>query len=632
MRTSKTIDAKIQHDRDLENFDYFAVKTLERSYLIRDEGRIIERPQVMYMREAIGIHYFGNCDDLDDVDVAPLTSTEVRALVNTLATREERGEHLLKHRGDIAEELAFVMPEGDAVHLSRQMVAWLTGEIRTAVDAKDEGRERALVEFRALFVSEVRVRCLPKATREAILGDILESYEELSNKFMTHATPTMFNAGTKVPTLASCFLLTTRADSIPGIFQTLEQCALISKSAGGVGLSVTNVRASGSRISSTGGQSTGLVPMLRVFDAAARYVDQGGGKRKGGFAIYLEPWHADIKAFLDLKKNHGADELRARDLFYGLWIPDLFMKRVEAKGQWSLFCPSKCPDLVDLYGDAFEARYLEYEATEGLASATLPAQELWFAILDAQVETGTPYLLYKDACNRKSNQKNLGTIRCSNLCTEVVQYSSDREVAVCNLASLSLPAFVVGEGAEAYFDHKRFAQTVRVAVRNLNKVIDRNAYPLPETRRSNFRHRPIGLGVQGLADVYVLMDLPFASEGASTLNFEIFESLYYVALETSCDLAEAHGPYETFWGSPASEGKLQFDLWGDDVAKTVMAGTRWDWAALKARIVKTGLRNSSSWPRCPRRRRRRSSATTSASSPSRPTSTCAGCSRASLPS
>ena len=471
----EAIDAAFLWDCDFE-YDYFGYKTLERSYRTRAaaDDRVVERPQVMLMRDALGIHV-----------------------------------------GDLAAAL--------------------------------------------------------------------ETYRYMAEGYFTHATPTMFNSGTRHPNLASCFLLPVEEDSITGIFDTLKKCALVSKGAGGLGVSVSNVRAAGSRIASTGGKSAGLLPFLRIFDATMRAVDQGGGKRKGACAVYLEPWHADIRAFLDAKKNHGAEELRARDLFYAMWIPDLFMRRVEANAQWTLLCPSACPDLVDLWGDAFEARYEEYERTPGAAVATVQAQELWFAILDAQIETGTPYLLYKDACNAKSNQKHLGTIRSSNLCTEIVQYSSADEVAVCNLASLALPRYV----RDGEFDHLALAEVTRVVTRNLNKVIDRNAYPIEEARRSNLRHRPLGLGVQGLADAFLLLGLPFDSPEARALNRDIFETLYYASLEASCDLAARDGPYETYAGSPASEGKLQFDLWG-----VAPAAGRWDWPALKARIAAHGLRNS----------------------------------------
>ena len=370
-------------------------------------------------------------------------------------------------------------------------------------------------------------------------------------------------------------------DSIEGIYATLKRCALISKAAGGVGLSVTNIRASGSYIRGTNGQSNGLIPMLRVFNNTARFVSQGGGKRQGSFAVYLEPWHADVFDFLDLKKNHGKEEGRARDLFYALWVPDMFMKRVEANGEWSLFCPNESAGLVDSWGADFEALYVKYEA-EGKARKTVKAQELWFAILDSQIETGTPYILYKDAANRKSNQQNLGTIRCSNLCTEIMEYTSPGEVAVCNLASLALPRFVKGGS----FDHDKLREITYIVTRNLNRVIDNNFYPVSEARHSNLRHRPIGLGVQGLADVFILLKLPFDSDAARKLNTEIFETIYYAALMASCDLAASEGAYETYEGSPVSKGQLQFDMWG------VKPSDRWDWTALRAKIDEHGVRNS----------------------------------------
>ena len=480
----KVLDDSLVWSRDFQ-YDYFGFKTLEKSYLIRDaDGVIVERPQVMHMRVACGIH----CGDLKSV---------------------------------------------------------------------------------------------------------LETYDLMSRGVFTHATPTMFNAGTKAPHLASCFLLPVADDSIVGIADTWKRCAVISKSAGGIGFSTSNVRATGSAIQSTGGRSNGLLPMLRVFDAIGRYVDQGGGKRKGAFAAYLEPWHADVRVFLDMKKNHGMDELRARDLFYALWIPDLFMKRVESNGEWTLFCPSKCSDLVDLVGDAFESRYAEYEAA-GVGVATLKAQDLWFAILDAQIETGTPYMLYKDACNRKSNQQNLGTIRSSNLCTEIIQFSSEDEVAVCNLASIALPRFVVTGTShqESWFDHDALAAVVCVVTRNLNKVIDRNAYPLAEAKRSNLRHRPIGMGVQGLADVFMMLDVPYDSDEARALNRDIFETIYYAAVAASCTLAERDGAYDSYLGSPASLGSLQFDLWDVEPAKEPTRGVTWNWEALKERVAVHGLRNS----------------------------------------
>jgi len=472
------IERSIRWERDLE-YDFFGFKTLERSYLLRDPStrKVMERPQAMLMRVALGIH----CGDL------------------------------------------------------------------------------------------------PRA---------LQTYELMSVGAFTHATPTMFNAGTRFPHLASCFLLPVDEDSIEGIFDTVKKCAVISKAAGGIGLSVSNVRASGSPISTTGGQSAGLLPMLRTFESTARYVDQGGGKRKGAFAVYLEPWHLDVACFLDLKKNHGAEETRVRDLFYALWIPDVFMRRVEEDGEWTLFCPSECGSLVDLHGEAFEEAYLECEAKRAsLRHSTMRAQELWFAILDAQVETGTPYLLYKDASNAKSNHRHLGTIRSSNLCTEIIQYSSADEIAVCNLASVSLPRCVVGDA----FDFDKLASVVRVVTRNLDVVIDRNAYARREARVSNQRHRPMGIGVQGMADVFAMLELPFDSDGAQALNRDIFEVMYYESLSESCSLAREKGKYSSYEGSPASEGKLQFDLWG--VVPTGVGG-RCDWESLREKIAEHGLRNS----------------------------------------
>ena len=412
---------------------------------------------------------------------------------------------------------------------------------------------------------------------------VIESYHLMSEKWFTHATPTMFNAGTTRPQMSSCFLLSMQGDSIEGIYGTLKRCAQISKSSGGVGLSVSNIRASGSYIAGTNGTSNGLVPMLRVFNNTARFVNQGGGKRQGSFAVYIEPWHADIFDFLDLRKNHGKEEARARDLFYALWVPDLFMKRVEANGEWSLFCPHECPGLYDSWGAEFEALYEKYEA-EGKARKTIKAQELWFAILEAQVETGTPYMLYKDAANRKSNQQHLGTIRGSNLCTEIIEYTSPDEAAVCNLASVALPKFV--DRATGAFDFDGLRRVARHVIRALDRVIDRNQYPLEEAEASNVRHRPVGLGVQGLADVFALLRLPFDSEGARELNREIFETLYYGALEESVALAEELGAHPSHPGSPASRGVLQYDMWG------VTPTGRWDWAALKAKIAEHGLRNS----------------------------------------
>ncbi|MFT6867502.1 MAG: ribonucleoside-diphosphate reductase alpha chain [Cyclobacteriaceae bacterium] len=470
---AKRLDDAIDYNRDY-NYDFFGYKTLERSYLIRLDGKIAERPQHMLMRVSVGIH-------MEDIDAA------------------------------------------------------------------------------------------------------IETYHLMSEKWFTHATPTLFNAGTPKPQLSSCFLLTMKDDSIDGIYDTLKQCAKISQSAGGIGLSIHNVRATGAYIKGTNGNSNGIVPMLRNFDMTARYVDQGGGKRKGSFAIYLEPWHADVFDFLQLKKNHGKDELRARDLFYALWIPDLFMKRVEDNGDWSLFSPDEAPNLCDTYGDEFEKLYEKYEK-EGRARKTIKAQELWFEILESQIETGTPYILYKDHANRKSNQKNLGTIRSSNLCTEIMEYTSPDEVAVCNLASLALNKFVNADGT---FNHEKLYEVTKVATRNLNKVIDVNYYPIPEARYSNMRHRPIGIGVQGLADVFMLMKMPFDSPEARKLNKEIFETIYYGAMETSMELAQKDGFYETFKGSPVSKGIFQFDMWGI----TPDSG-RWDWYDLKQKVRKHGVRNS----------------------------------------
>ena len=465
------LDSQIIYDRDF-NYDYFGFKTLERSYLLKINNEIVERPQHMLMRVAVGIHK----DDLDAV---------------------------------------------------------------------------------------------------------VETYNGLSEGWFTHATPTLFNSGTPKPQMSSCFLLTTQEDSISGIYDTLKQCAKISQNAGGIGLSIHDIRATGSYIKGTNGTSNGIVPMLRVFNDTARYVDQGGGKRKGSFAIYIEPWHADIHDFLDLKKNHGKEEQRARDLFYALWIPDLFMKRVEENGDWTLMCPNECPGLADNHGAAFEKLYTKYEA-EGKGRKTIKAQDLWFKILESQIETGTPYMLYKDAANGKSNQQNLGTIRSSNLCTEIIEYTAPDEVAVCNLASLALPKYV-NDGA---FDHEKLFQVTYQVTKNLNRIIDRNYYPIPEARNSNMRHRPIGLGVQGLADVFILMRHPFDSDEARALNREIFETIYYAACTASKDLAKEEGAYETFKGSPASEGRLQFDLWG------VTPTDRWEWDVLKDEIKEHGMRNS----------------------------------------
>ncbi|HEY5750920.1 MAG TPA: ribonucleoside-diphosphate reductase subunit alpha [Chryseolinea sp.] len=467
------LDEAILYDRDFA-YDYFGFKTLERSYLMKVDGKVIERPQHLLMRVAVGIH----------------------------------GEDI------------------------------------------------------------------PAA---------IETYNLLSEKWFTHATPTLFNAGTPKPQLSSCFLLTMKDDSIDGIYDTLKQCAKISQSAGGIGLSIHNVRAKGSYIKGTGGTSNGIVPMLRNFDMTARYVDQGGGKRKGSFAIYLEPWHADIFDFLDLKKNHGKEEMRARDLFFAVWIPDLFMQRVENNEMWSLFCPNEAPGLAEVYGEEFERLYEKYEK-ESKFRRQVKAQDLWFEILESQIETGTPYILYKDAANKKSNQKNLGTIKSSNLCTEIIEYTSPDEVAVCNLASIALPKFITEEGT---FDHQKLYEITKVATRNLNKVIDVNYYPVIEARNSNMRHRPIGLGVQGLADAFILLRMPFDSEEARRLNEDIFETIYFGAMEASMELSKQHGPYETFKGSPVSKGIFQFDMWG-----VTPKSNRWDWERLKRDVKQHGVRNS----------------------------------------
>lgn len=412
----------------------------------------------------------------------------------------------------------------------------------------------------------------------------LETYDLMSRNFFTHATPTLYNAGTPRPQLSSCFLLTMKDDSIDGIYDTLKQCAVISKYAGGIGLAIHNIRASSSYIRGTNGTSNGIVPMLRVFNNTARYVDQGGGKRKGSIAIYLEPWHADIMDFLELKKNHGNEMDRARDLFYALWICDLFMQRVEANGTWSLFCPNEAPGLQDVWGSEFTTLYTRYEQ-EGRARRTIPAQELWMAILASQVETGTPYMLYKDACNAKSNQQNLGTIKSSNLCTEIVEFTSPDECAVCNLASVNLSAFV-DEVAHTY-DFTKLYEVTKVVTRNLNKVIDINFYPIKEAENSNMRHRPIGIGVQGLADAFAKMRFPFESARAMQLNKDIFETMYFAALEASCEIAQRDGPYSSYAGSPMSQGRIQPDLWSVEVTDD-----RWDWTGLRAKIAQYGVRNS----------------------------------------
>nr|NVI77097.1 ribonucleoside diphosphate reductase large subunit [Cucujiformia] len=411
----------------------------------------------------------------------------------------------------------------------------------------------------------------------------IETYNYLSERYFTHASPTLFNAATPRPQLSSCFLLMMPSDSIEGIMTCLTQCAYISKSAGGIGVNVHNIRAKGSYIAGTNGESNGLVPMLRVFNNLARYVDQGGNKRPGAFAIYLEPWHADIFDFLNLKKNTGKEEVRARDLFYAMWIPDLFMKRVESNGTWSLMCPFKCPGLSDVWGDEFEQLYEKYEA-EGKYNEQVSAQKLWYAIIVSQVETGTPYMLYKDACNRKSNQQNLGTIKSSNLCTEIIEYTSPDEIAVCNLASIAVNMFV-SQDRKSY-DFVKLKEIVKVVAKNLNRIIDINFYPMKEAEVSNKRHRPIGIGIQGLADTFILMRMPFDSDEATLLNQQIFETLYYGALEASCELAEQEGPYETYKGSPVSKGILQYDMWN------VTPTNLWNWAVLKSKIAQHGVRNS----------------------------------------
>ncbi len=471
------LDSTIIYDRDF-GYDYFGFKTLEKSYLLKVDGNIAERPQHMLMRVAVGIHGA-------DIDSA------------------------------------------------------------------------------------------------------VETYNLLSERWFTHATPTLFNAGTPKPQLSSCFLLTMKDDSIDGIYDTLKQCAKISQSAGGIGLSIHNVRATGSYIKGTNGTSNGIIPMLRVFNDTARYVDQGGGKRKGSFAIYLEPWHADVFELLQLKKNHGKEEMRARDLFYAMWMPDLFMKRVEDNDVWSLMCPNECPGLSDCYGEAFEELYTRYER-EGKVRRTVKAQDLWFEILESQMETGTPYMLFKDAANAKSNQKNLGTIKSSNLCTEIMEFTSPDEVAVCNLASVALPKFIEkNERGFLEFNHQKLREVTHQITKNLNKIIDVNYYPVEEARRSNMRHRPIGIGIQGLADAFIMLRMPFESEEAARLNKDIFETLYYASMEASMELAIKEGPYETWKGSPISEGIFQFDMWG----VTPESG-RWDWEALRAKVIKNGVRNS----------------------------------------
>lgn len=465
------LDSTIIYDRDYA-FDYFGFKTLEKSYLLRINGKVAERPQHMYMRVAVGIH-------------------------------------------------------------------------------------------------------------KQNIDEVIKTYHLMSERWFTHATPTLFNAGTPKPQMSSCFLLTMKDDSIDGIYDTLKQTAKISQSAGGIGLAIHNIRATGSYIGGTNGTSNGIIPMLRVFNDTARYVDQGGGKRKGAFAIYLEPWHADIFEFLDLRKNHGKEELRARDLFFALWISDLFMKRVEANEDWSLFCPNEAPGLSECWGAEFDALYTAYEQ-QGKARKTVKAQDLWFKILESQIETGTPYMLYKDAANSKSNQQNLGTIKSSNLCTEILEYTSAEEVAVCNLASLALPRFV----SEGKFDHEKLYEVTYQVTKNLNAVIDGNYYPVPEAEYSNKKHRPIGIGVQGLADVFIMLRLPFESELARLLNKNIFETIYFAAMTASKDLAKEQGAYESFSGSPLSKGIFQFDMWN------VQPSDRWNWENLRAEVMQSGVRNS----------------------------------------
>jgi len=416
------------------------------------------------------------------------------------------------------------------------------------------------------------------------LKSVIETYDLMSKKFFTHATPTLFNAGTPKPQMSSCFLLAMQDDSIDGIYDTLKQTAKISQSAGGIGLSIHNVRATGSYIRGTNGTSNGIVPMLRVFNDTARYVDQGGGKRKGSFAIYIETWHADIFEFLDLKKNTGKEEMRARDLFFAMWTSDLFMKRVQEDASWTLMCPNECPGLYDVYGEEFEAMYLDYEF-RGKGRKTIRARELWEKILESQIETGTPYMLYKDAANRKSNHKNLGTIRSSNLCTEIMEFTSKDEIAVCNLASISLPMFI----ENGKFDHQALYNVTKRVTRNLNKVIDRNYYPVKEAENSNMRHRPVGLGVQGLADAFIMLRLPFTSDEAKILNQEIFETLYFAAVTASMEMAKEEGPYSTFEGSPMSKGEFQYNMWG---MKDEELSGRWDWASLRKEVVEHGVRNS----------------------------------------
>lgn len=472
---AEELNSAIVYERDF-NYNYFGFKTLERSYLLRLDGKVGERPQHMIMRVAVGIH----------------------------------GKNIQK---------------------------------------------------------------------------AIETYNYMSQKYFTHASPTLYNAGTPKPQMSSCFLVNMKDDSIDGIYDTLKTCALISKSAGGIGLSIHNIRATGSYIAGTNGTSNGIVPMLRVYNNTARYVDQGGNKRPGAFAMYLEPWHDDVFEFIELRKNHGKEEVRARDLFYALWIPDLFMKRVEANQDWTLMCPNECPGLDDVWGDEFEALYEKYES-EGRGRRTIKAQKLWYAILEAQTETGNPFMLYKDACNRKSNQQNLGTIKSSNLCCEIVEYSGPGEVAVCNLASLALPTYVERDNEGSWYDFKKLHEVTKIVVRNLNNIIDVNYYPVKEAEYSNFKHRPIALGVQGLADAFMALRLPFDSPEAKELNIQIFETIYHAAVEASIELAQEYGPYESYEGSPASKGILQYDMW--NVTPTDL----WDWDEIKTNLKEHGLRNS----------------------------------------
>lgn len=475
VKHAEELNSAIVYDRDF-NFNFFGFKTLERSYLLKYNGKVWERPQHMIMRVAVGIH----------------------------------------------------------------------GEDIPAV---------------------------------------LETYQWMSQKYFIHASPTLYNAGTPKPQMSSCFLVTMKDDSIDGIYDTLKECALISKNAGGIGLSIHNIRATGSYIAGTNGTSNGLIPMLRVYNNTARYVDQGGNKRPGAFAMYIEPWHDDIFDTIDVRKNHGKEEIRARDIFVALWIPDLFMQRVKDNGDWTLMCPNECPGLSDVYGEEFEKLYTTYEK-EGRGRRTIKAQKLWYSIIEAQTETGTPFMLYKDACNRKSNQQNLGTIKSSNLCCEIVEYSSPEETAVCNLASLALPRFVEATGDGIWYDFQKLHDVAKIITRNLNRVIDRNYYPVEEARRSNMKNRPIALGVQGLADTFFELRLPFDSPEARQLNIQIFETIYHAALESSVELAREFGPYETYEGSPASKGLLQFDLWGREPTDL------WNWDELKEKLAKYGLRNS----------------------------------------